>query len=174
MERKVKEDIKDLIEKIESYKTQFSQLNEKSSGFSIVNQHINKSIKESEEATKKIIENITYSLSLLEENKSYLNGHLYSMEIERVKQNESTISSNLTEALTLLEFQDILAQRLKKISSFLTEVEKDIMKIALELGLSETKDSKQAEKIRKKLEELEWKKEVSQKDVDEILNEFGM
>jgi chemotaxis protein CheZ len=174
MERKIREEIRDLIEKIENFKKIFSELNEKSSGFSIVNQHINKSITESEEATKKIIENITYSLSLIEENLSFLNGHVYSMEIERIKENENQISANLTEALTLLEFQDILAQRLKKISSFLSEVEKDIVKIALELGLTQTKDSKEAEKIKKKLEELEWKKEVSQTDVDEILNEFGM
>ncbi len=174
MENQTNKEFKELIQKIENFKHQLSGLNEKSTGFSIVNQHISKSITESEEATKKIIENITYALSLIEENRSFLNGHVYSMEIERLRENEESISNLLTEVLTLLEFQDILAQRLKKISQFLDEIEKDILKISLELGLEKKKDSKEAEKIRKKLEELEWKREVSQDDVDEILNEYGM
>ncbi|NPA54347.1 MAG: hypothetical protein GXO21_06735 [Aquificae bacterium] len=174
MKKVVKEDIKELLEKIENYKNQFLQLNEKSPGFSIVNKHIDKSIRESEEATKKIIENITYALSLLEENRSFLQGHVYSMEIERIKENENQISTNLTETLTLLEFQDILVQRLKKISAFLEEVEKDILKIANELDLPEGSNTSEAQKIKRKLEELEWRKEVTQTDVDELLNEYGM
>ncbi len=174
MKEDLKEEIKELIQKIEDFKSNFSDLNEKREGFSIVSKHINKSIQESEESTKKIIENITYALSLLEENKALLNGHIYSMEIQRLRENEETISSNLTETLTLLEFQDILAQRLKKISEFLSDVEKDILKLALELGIKESDSKEKSEELRKKLEELEWKKEVNQDDVDEILNEFGI
>ena len=174
MDKKVKEEIKELIQKIEEYSSIFSNLTEKKDGFSIVNKHINKSINESEEATKKLIENITYALSLIEENKELLNKSIYSMEIEKVKQNEDILAETLTEALTLLEFQDILAQRLKKISDFLNEVEQDIVKLAMDLGLEDTLESEKAKEIKKKLEELEWKREVEQTDVDEILKEHGM
>ncbi len=174
MDKKIKEDIREIIQKIEKYKSIFSSITEKKEGFSIVNKHIDKSISESEEATKKLIENITYALSLLEENKDILKKSIYSMEMEKVKQNENTLSEILTEALTLLEFQDILAQRLKKISEFLNDVEKDIVKLAVDLGLEDNPDSKKAKEIKKKLEELEWKKEVNQADVDDILKEYGM
>ena len=174
MDKKIREDIKEIIQKIEDYKSIFSSITEKKEGFSIVNKHINKSISESEEATKKLIENITYALSLIEENKDILNKSIYSMEIEKIKQNENSLSDILTESLTLLEFQDILAQRLKKISDFLNEVERDIINLANDLGLEESLNSEKAEEIRKKLEELEWKKEVNQTDVDEILKEHGM
>ena len=174
MDKKVKEEIKELIQKIEEYSSIFSNLTEKKDGFSIINKHINKSITESEEATKKLIENITYALSVIEENKDLLNKSIYSMEIEKVKQNEDVLAETLTEALTLLEFQDILAQRLKKISDFLNEVEQDIVKLAIDLGLEDTLESEKAKEIKKKLEELEWKREVEQTDVDEILKEHGM
>ena len=174
MEQNLKTEIKHLLEKIENFKSQISELNEKKAGFSVANEHLQKSIKESEEATQKIIENITYALSLLEENKSLLEKSIYNMEIQRLRENERDISSSLIESLTLLEFQDILAQRLKKISEFLTDIEKDILKIALELELPENASSEKAEKFRRKLEELKWKREVSQNDVDEIFEEFGI
>jgi len=77
--------------------------------------------------------------------------------------------------LTKLEFQDILSQRLLKISNFLKDVEKEVLKILLLFGLndSSTSDEKKRE-IREKLKEIEWKKEISQEDVDDILKEFGL
>ena len=77
-------------------------------------------------------------------------------------------------ALTLLEFQDIMAQRLLKVRDFLLDLEKSIVRVALVAGLEETEKEEEKEEIREKLEELEWKKEVSQSEVDEIMKQFGL
>ncbi len=146
-------------------------LNQKKPGFSIINRHLNVSIDESENVTKKLIENITYALSLIEENKSEIKN---ATEIKSFLEREEKISEILTESLTLLEFQDILAQRLKKISEFLLDIKNDIENITKEAGIDDGSASKITEEIKRKLEELEWKKEVKQDDVDEILKEYGM
>ncbi len=162
------------MEQNNRYKSYLTDLILKKEGLSIINKHLEKSISESEEATKKIIENITYALSLLEENRSFLNGHIYSMEIERIRDNEISISSNLTEILILLEFQDILAQRLKKISQFLSELESELEGISSELDLDDSKLAEKTKELKKKLEALEWRREVNQQDVDEIFEEYGI
>jgi hypothetical protein len=74
---------------------------------------------------------------------------------------------NLMSALTLLEFQDIMAQRLLRIKGFLSDVEKSILRIVILAGIEEIENERK-EDLQKKLEELEWKKEVSQDEVDEI------
>ena len=76
-------------------------------------------------------------------------------------------------ALTLLEFQDIMAQRLLRIKGFLSDVEKSILRIVILAGIEEIENERK-EDLQKKLEELEWKKEVSQDEVDEIMKQFGM
>jgi len=162
------------MEQNNRYKSYLTDLILKKEGLSIINKHLEKSISESEEATKKIIENITYALSLLEENRSFLDGHIYSMEIQRIRDNEISVSSNLTEILTLLEFQDILAQRLKKISQFLSELESELEGISSELDLNDSKLAEKTKELKKKLEALEWKREVNQQDVDEIFEEYGI
>jgi len=91
---------------------------------------------------------------------------------EKLSSKLSELLSRLTEALTLLEFQDILAQRLLKVKGFLTDVEKSILKIAILAGIEEKGEGQ--EELKKKMEELEWKKEVSQQDVDEIMKQFGL
>ncbi|WP_029521057.1 protein phosphatase CheZ [Persephonella sp. IF05-L8] len=168
------QEVKKLLEIIEQYKKDIETLGSKKEGFKSVNTHIELAIKESEEATKKLIDNIMDISSDLKELLSLIS----QIEDEELKNKITTrlekILSQLTNSLTLLEFQDIVSQRLIKISNFISDVEKEILKILLLFGISEEKSENKKEELREKLEELEWKKEVSQEDVDDILKQFGM
>ena len=172
MEKSLLKELKELLDLIKSFKDELSNISQKREGFSLANDHIESAINESEEATKKLIESIGKTL----EDLSYLLELSSQIEDKSLKEKLTgklkEIISRLTFDLTLLEFQDILAQRLLKVKSFLNDVEKSILKIALLAGIEE-RPSEEPE-LRKKMEELQWKKEVSQEDVDEIMKQFGL
>ncbi|WP_457634797.1 hypothetical protein [Persephonella sp.] len=164
------QEVKKLLGIIENYKKDIENLGTKREGLKSVNQHIELAIKESEEATKKLIDNILETTNILKNIMSQLSPE----ENSKFKEDLEKVIKLLTESLTLLEFQDILSQRLLKISNFMTDLEKEILKILLLFGISEETSDKKREELKEKLEELEWKKEVSQEDVDDILKQFGM
>lgn len=168
------QEIKKLFEVIEQYKKDIETLGSKKEGFKSVNTHIELAIKESEEATKKLIDNIMETSSEIKEVLSLVsqidNEDLKNKIISKLEK----VLSQLTNSLTLLEFQDIVSQRLIKISDFISDVEKEILKILLLFGINEEESENKKEELKEKLEELEWKKEVSQEDVDDILKQFGM
>lgn len=164
------QEVKKLLGIIEEYKKDVETLGTKREGLKSVNQHIELAIKESEEATKKLIDNIMETTKILKRVLEQLTQD----DQRKFRDDLEKIMRLLTESLTLLEFQDILSQRLLKISGFITDLEKEILKILLLFGISEEKSDEKREELKEKLEELEWKKEVSQKDVDDILKQFGM
>ena len=172
MDKNLIKEIKELLGIVESFKEELSKIPAKE-GFRAVNQHIDNAISESEEATKKIIELISSSLEVLQELLKEVEA-LDGEKKGKFSNGLNRLLSNLTNALTLLEFQDILAQRLLKVKRFLSDIEKSIVKIAILAGIEEIEDKEEREELRKKLEEIEWKKEVSQNEVDEIMKQFGL
>ncbi len=170
MEKNLLKEIKELLSIVETFKQELSQVSAKKEGFNAVNKHIETAISESEEATKKLIENIGNSLEELRELKETVSE---CPDFESLKEKLESLESKLVDSLTLLEFQDILAQRLLKIKGFISDIEKSILKILLMAGIEEGPEEEK-EELKKKVEELEWKKEVSQDDVDEILKQFGL
>ena len=172
MDKSLLDELKELLQLIESFKSEISKVSAQKDGFKAVNHHIETAINESEEATKKLIDLIGDSLEKLQESLE-LTQKLTGEEAQKLQSLISATLNNLMSALTLLEFQDILAQRLLKVKTFISDVEKSILKIALLAGLEE-KPQEEKDEIKKKIEELEWKKEVSQEDVDEIMKQFGL
>jgi len=173
MEKGLLKEIKELLTLIESFKKELSKVSSKREGFKAVNKHIDTAISESEEAARKLIEAIGDSMEKLQravEIVSKLEGEGKEEAISLIQ----SVLTTLMNSLTLLEFQDIVAQRLLKIRDFLFDLEKSIVRIALAAGLEEDSGEEEKEEIRKKLEELEWKKEVSQSEVDEIMKQFGL
>ncbi len=164
------QEVKKLLDIIESYKNDIESLGNKREGLKSVNKHIELAIKESEEATKKLIDNIMETTKILKN----VMEQITPTDHQKLKNDLEKGIKLLTESLTLLEFQDILSQRLLKISNFMTDLEKEILKILLLFGIREEKSDEKREELKEKLEELEWKKEVSQEDVDDILKQFGM
>ncbi len=173
MEKGLLNELKELLSLVESFKEELSKVSSKREGFKAVNKHIDTAISESEEATKKLIDVIGDSLEKLQKAVELVTG-LEGDNREEVLKLLNTVLSNLMNSLTLLEFQDIMAQRLLKVRDFLSDLEKSIVRVALVAGLEETVVEEEKEEIKKKLEELEWKKEVSQEDVDQIMKQFGL
>ena len=171
MERNLLKELQDLLNLVETFKRELAEVSSKKEGIKTISEHINLSITESEEAVKRIIELIGKSLSDLEELRSLIGG-LDESRQRIAEEKLNSLSSQLTNALTLLEFQDILAQRLLKIKDFLNDLEKSLVRVLIMSGLEGNKISD--EEVKKKLEELEWKKEISQEDVDEIMKQFGL
>lgn len=173
MDKSLLKELRELLNLVESFKNELSKVSSKREGFKTVNMHIDTAISESEEATKRLIDTIGDSLEKLQKALELLSG------LEGEAKNEvleilNSVLVNLTNSLTLLEFQDIMAQRLLKVREFLSDLEKSIVKIALVAGLEETEEGEEKEEMKRKLEELEWKKEVSQEEVDEIMKQFGI
>jgi len=172
MEKNLLLELKNLLNLIESFKGEISSISEKKRGINLATSQIETAINESEEATRKLIDSVGESLeeinSLIELTSRIEDGELRSAFQEKL----TGLLNRLTRNLTLLEFQDILAQRLLKVKDFLTDLEKSILKVALLAGIEE-KPAEEKE-LRRKMEELEWKKEVSQEDVDEIMKQFGL
>jgi len=173
METNLMKEIKRLLDLIESFKSEISKISQQKEGFKAVSQHIDTAISESEEATKKIIDLIGNSMETLQEALSLLREFPESEKRKKAEKLLSATLESLMSALTLLEFQDIMAQRLLKIKSFLSDVEKSILKIVILAGIEES-ENQWKEDLQKKLEKLEWKKEISQDEVDEIMKQFGM
>ncbi len=174
MEEGLFQEVKKLINLVEEYKKDIENLSSKKEGFKNVNTHLKLAIKESEEATKKVIDNIIKISSMLSgtiEKLQKIQDENLRKELEKDLKEGIDI---LTNTLTLLEFQDIMSQRLHKISNFISDVEKEILKIILLFGIQEEQSQERKEELKERLEELEWKKEVTQDDVDDILKKFGL
>ncbi|WP_457621889.1 protein phosphatase CheZ [Persephonella sp.] len=168
------DELKRVLSIIEQYKKDIENLGSKKEGFKSVNKHIELAIQESEEATQKILDNIMDITALLN-NSLQIVLKIDDDEIKKSLEENIKVSVNkLTETLTLLEFQDIVSQRLQKISNFISDVEKEILKILILFGIGRETSEKKKEELKEKLEELEWKKDVSQEDVDDILKQFGL
>ncbi|NPA52957.1 MAG: hypothetical protein GXO22_08685 [Aquificae bacterium] len=173
------EEVRELMSIIENYKKELENLDVKKDGFQSVDRHIRLSIEESEKYTSEIINDINASLSVLKKvqdnNKALLKIYGNDPLIEENNQLVKNIYDTLVNDLTKLEFQDILSQRLLKVASFMKDLEREILKIILLFGLNDnTKSEEEKRELKEKLKEIEWKKEVSQEDVDDILKEFGL
>ncbi len=171
MERGLLKELQSLLSLVEDFKRDLSEISSKKEGLKAVNKHIDESISESEEAVKKLIDMISKALDELNELKLVVE-KLGDRDREIAEEKINNLISILTNSLTLLEFQDILAQRLLKIKKFLSDLEKSILKMIITAGLEDEKNLSK-EKTQEKLEELEWKKEVSQEEIDEIMKKFG-
>ena len=171
------EELKEILKLLEDYKNEAKELGVKKEGFSSINKHLNLAIEESKNAVDLLIKNINLSVETLQktlELTKKLDGSTDKQIIKEIEDNISRVINLLTDSLTALEFQDILAQRLKKSIDFIQDVERTILKILLILGINEEEFKDKQNEFKEKLEQLEWKKEVTQDDVDEILKEFGL
>ena len=82
----------------------------------------------------------------------------------------------LTEIMTALSFQDLVAQRVKKLVAILNEVQGKLMELIVVFGLQEScevaRDSGTAEHLLKQLEESKTAA-MKQQVADDILAQFG-
>ncbi len=175
MEKDLKQEIRSVITIIEDFKNEIETLNVQKEGFSKINSHIERSIKESEEAATDILNAINLAMNNIKDVKEILNFEGYNDgNSNKINEKLDVSYDVLFDSLPRLEFQDILSQRLQKISTFLSDLEKEILRLILLFGITEEESEEKRKEMEEKLKEIEWKKEVEQEDVDLILKEFGM
>ncbi|BAF69719.1 hypothetical protein [Nitratiruptor sp. SB155-2] len=69
---------------------------------------------------------------------------------------DPVLHEKINEAIAVLQLEDIIVQRLKKVSDFLTMIDDNI----------------ELEKDKKFLDEFAWENEVNQDDIDKMFNEY--
>ncbi len=114
----------------------------KNRDFEIACNHLLKARNESKDATKDILKSLNEVLKILQNNG---------------KDTQKAIS-NIKKSIEKLQYQDILAQRLKKVEDFLKEIDKKI----------------DTNKDEDELNEFAWENEVAQDDIDDILKSYGL
>ncbi len=175
MEKELRNEIKSVITIIEDFKKEIETLNLQKEGFSKINSHIEQSIKESEEAAENLLNAINLAMNNIKDVKEIINYEgTGDGNLNKINEKLDTSYDVLFNSLSKLEFQDILSQRLQKISTFLSDLEKEIFRLILLFGITEEESEEKRKEMEEKLKEIEWKKEVNQEDVDLILKEFGM
>ncbi len=175
MEKELRNEIKSVITIIEDFKKEIETLNLQKEGFSKINSHIEQSIKESEEAAENLLNAINLAMNNIKDVKEIINYEgTGDGNLNKINEKLDISYDVLFNSLSKLEFQDILSQRLQKISTFLSDLEKEIFRLILLFGITEEESEEKRKEMEEKLKEIEWKKEVNQEDVDLILKEFGM
>ncbi len=169
---KLLKELKEFLELVESFKNEISDISKKRKGFNLASDQIENAINESEEAAKRLIDSIGQTLEDLNHILELASQIKETDLREEITSKLKKLIFCLASDLTLLGFQDILAQRLLKVKSFLVDVEKSILKVALLAGIE--KNLLDEEELRKKMEELQWKKEVSQEDFNQVMKQFGL
>ena len=175
-------ELKTLLNILEQFHQELENLSLGKVGFKEAYSQLDKAIKESEESTKKLIDIINKNLKRVKKVHQDLDEVLahgackhVTKIIRKDKKEINKIEDDLTESLTLFSFQDISSQRILKVKKFLQDLEKSILRLMIAVGIEDESIPEEKKKeIEKKLEELEWKKEVNQEDVDEILKEMGL
>ena len=177
MDKNLIEETKSFLDLIQSYQHELSALRFNEKGIDTVNGHLQKSISESEEAAEKILDNIHRTLENIERVRSlcrHWNQAASDTEAKELMERLDAIHADTVENLTLMEFQDILVQRLIKSSTLLEELKGRILKLILLLGINENSSEEERQQMEAKLNEIAWEKEVNQNDVDDILKQFGL
>lgn len=173
MDKNLIDETRSFLELIQTYHHELSTLRFEEKGIETVNDHLQKSIQESEEAAEKILTNINRTLERNEKLKAF-KSLLPPEQAAELGEHIDAIERCTVENLTLMEFQDILVQRLIKSSGLLEELKAKLLRLVLLLGIQESENAQEREKMEAKLNEIAWEKEVDQEDVDAILEQFGL
>ena len=175
-------ELKSLLNILEQFHQELENLSLGKVGFKEAYSQLEKAIKESEESTKRLIDVINKNLKRIKKINQDLDEILehgackhITKIVRKDKREISKLKNDFTESLTLFSFQDISSQRILKVKKFLQDLERSILRLMIAVGIEDESIPEEKKKeIEKKLEELKWKEEVTQEDVDEILKEMGL
>jgi chemotaxis protein CheZ len=93
-------------------------------------------------------------------------------EVSKLLKINKESKADLMEVFTALSFQDLAGQKIKKINTFIEEIEKRILKVLLVLGYPDTVDTEKSDEMIKDLSADEGP--LEQNLVDDILKDFGL
>ncbi len=146
-------------------------------------QDLNKMTEEGTHEVMRLTEIIQESQTCLQKDLAKAKDVLLAMDCtslaERVKLATDTLVENdkhLVEIMTALSFQDLVAQRVKKLVTILDDVQHKLMELVVVFGIEQQKTvPEQTGKADEMLKQLEASKTTAIKQdlADEILSEFG-
>lgn len=146
-------------------------------------QDLNKMTEEGTHEVMRLTELIQESQACLQKDLMKAKDVLLAMDCpsmaERLKLATDTLAENdkhLVEIMTALSFQDLVAQRVKKLVTILDDVQHKLMELVVVFGIEQQKQAPdQATKADEMLKQLEASKTAAMKQdlADEILSEFG-
>lgn len=135
-----------------------------------------------EESRTQIKEFISDLQGEVKKNKGSINVEQFSEKIDRISKNLDQDETRLMDINVALSFQDLVAQRVKKLVTILDDVQHKLLKLVVVFGLKEKEitDAKSNENSKDErgyemLKQLEQTRDTSlqQNLVDDILGEFG-
>ncbi len=146
-------------------------------------QDLNRMTEEGTHEVMRLTELIQDSQSCLQKDLAKAKDVLMAMDCnsmaERLKLASDTLADNdkhLVEIMTALSFQDLVAQRVKKLVTILDDVQRKLMELVIVFGIehkqSEPQQSGKADEMLKQLEASKTTA-IKQDLADDILSEFG-
>ncbi|MCS7307581.1 MAG: protein phosphatase CheZ [Aquificaceae bacterium] len=94
--------------------------------------------------------------------------------LENIKNTSVNISNLLLQIITLMSFQDLASQQIKKVIQVLEDLKKTILKIIVSSVEASGLSIEQKEKIVGKATEMLTGDRIFQEDVDKLLEELGL
>jgi chemotaxis protein CheZ len=94
--------------------------------------------------------------------------------LESIRERSKKLSELLLQVITLMSFQDLASQQIKKVIEALEGMKKTILKIVLSSIEASSLSSEQKEKIVGKATEMLTGDRIYQEDVDRLLEELGL
>ncbi len=155
--------------------------------FSETSDQLDAIIRATEKATVEIMELVEKHLDLQSQSRETLDklqqAGVDKELVEKLLAANTEINDDLMQVMTILSFQDITGQRIRRIINALKTVEKTVFELYMSTGLklkarqdTPDKDLDELEKeTKEKVSTLKGPKEdVSQSDIDDLLAELGM
>ncbi|WPM31641.1 protein phosphatase CheZ [Hydrogenobacter sp. T-2] len=181
----VKQLVRELLEEVKSLETKLDEvvrpLEETSSAIPMASGSLEDVIRFTEESVHQIISLINELIGELEKVQEDVD-FLLSLNpvssirsrLESIKERSRRLSELLLQIITLMSFQDLASQQIKRVIEVLENLKKTILRIIVSSIEAATLPSEQKEKIVGKATEMLTGDRIFQEDVDKLLEELGL
>jgi chemotaxis protein CheZ len=181
----LKELVKQLLEEIRSMEVKIEEvskpLEETSSALPMASASLEDVIHYTEQAVHQIMD----ALNQINENSQVIENDVEFLlrfspvrsiqdRLEEIREKNRENINKLLEIYTLMSFQDLSSQQLKKVIESLENLKKSIIKLVASSIESMGLEKEQKERISGKVTELLTGDRVSQEDVDDLLKQLGL
>ncbi len=181
----VKQLVKELLEEVKSLETKLDEvvkpLEETTSALPMASGSLEDVIKFTEQSVHQIMGILNDLMSELQEFQKDIDFLLnlnpigsIRQRLEGMKERSQRLSNLILQVVTLMSFQDLASQQIKKVIEVLEELKKTILKIIISSVEVSSLSDEQKEKIVGKATEMLTGDRIFQEDVDKLLEELGL
>ncbi|WP_254426293.1 protein phosphatase CheZ [Pampinifervens florentissimum] len=181
----VKQLVRELLEEVKSLEAKLDEvvkpLEETSSTIPMASGSLEDVIKFTEQSVHQImgiINDLMKELEKVQEDVDFLLSlnpvSSIRSRLESIKERSKKLSELLLQVITLMSFQDLASQQIKRVIEVLDNIKKTILKIVLSSIEASSLSIEQKEKIVGKATEMLTGDRIFQEDVDKLLEELGL